>query len=57
MAAGVVLDDVRSDAAPAPVVTIYRTVAGKDVSLAGTMSTPILPGDLLDVALAGVPQG
>ena len=55
--AGITLSDGDRAAPPVPKVTIHRRLAGREQALAAGMETEIMPGDILDVALALDPQG
>lgn len=57
LSAGIALAD-RTAPPPEPAVTIHRVAGGgAEQTIAGTMDTPVRPGDVLDVAIARVPQG
>ncbi|SHJ27410.1 polysaccharide biosynthesis/export family protein [Wenxinia saemankumensis] len=57
VAAGIRLTDDARLSPLDPSVRIHRRVGGQEVTLEATMSTEILPGDILDVAIAVPPQG
>jgi polysaccharide biosynthesis/export protein len=57
LASGIRLSDRVAPAELEPEVVIYRLVGGEEQALGAGMTTPVLPGDILDVAIAAPPQG